>query len=107
MKNHMSLGGTIGAVSAIAFSIAIAGCGSSVAGSTYIDNGGVVQIEFKSDGKAYVSTGPVTNTCSYTQSGKTLTLSCRGDKTTFTVEDDGALSGPPDSFMGRLTKKKK
>jgi hypothetical protein len=81
-------------------------CGSSVAGSTYIDNGGVVQIEFKSDGKAYVSTGPVSNACIYTQNGKTLTLSCNGDKTVFTVDDDGALNGPPNGFLSRLTKKK-
>ena len=106
MKNPIRLGRTIGSVSAVAFSIAIAGCGSSVAGSTYIDNGGVVQIEFKSDGKAYVSTGPVSNTCSYTQSGKTLTLICNGDKSLFTVDDDGALNGPPNGFLSRLTKKK-
>jgi hypothetical protein len=81
-------------------------CGSSVAGSTYIDNGGVVQIEFKSDGKAYVSTGPVSNACTYTQSGKTLTLICNGDKTAFTIDDDGALNGPPNGFLSRLTKKK-
>lgn len=97
---------TLGATLAVLLPLVIAGCGSSVAGSTYIDNGGVVQIEFKSDGKAYVSTGPVSNTCSYTQGGKTLTLICRGDKTVFTVDDDGALNGPPDGFMGRLTKKK-
>jgi hypothetical protein len=83
-----------------------AACGSSVAGSTYIDNGGVVQIEFKSNGKAYVSTGPVSNACTYTQSGKTLTLICNADKTVFTVDEDGALNGPPNSFLGRLTKKK-
>jgi hypothetical protein len=86
--------------------LVLVACGSSVAGSTYIDNGGVVQIEFKSGGKAYVSTGPVSNTCSYTQSGKTLTLNCNGDKTVFAVDDDGALNGPPNGFMGRLTKKK-
>ena len=38
------------------------GCGGNVAGNTYADNGGVVQIEFKSGGKAYMSMGPMTNT---------------------------------------------
>jgi hypothetical protein len=106
MRNLDALRRTIGAISAVALSLVIAGCGSSVAGSTYIDNGGVVQIEFKSGGKAYVSTGPVSNTCTYTESGKTVTLICNGDKSVFTVDDDGALNGPPNGFLSRLTKKK-
>ncbi len=81
------------------------GCGSKVEGNTYEGNGGVVKIEFKSGGKAYVSTGPVTTTCSYSESGKKLTMICEGDTTVFSVEDD-ALNGPPDGFLTRLTKKK-
>ena len=81
------------------------GCDGGVQGNTYVDNGGVVKIEFKSGGKAYVSTGPVTNTCSYEESGKTVTLTCEGDKSVFTVNDD-ALNGPPGGFLSRLTKKK-
>jgi hypothetical protein len=84
----------------------LTGCRGKVEGNTYIDNGGVVQIEFKSGGKAYVSTGPVTNTCSYSESGKTVTLICNGDKTIFTIDGDGALNGPPGGFLARLTKKK-
>jgi hypothetical protein len=106
MKKMMASPRTLPGILAAALSVALASCGTSVAGNTYIDNGGVVQIEFKSGGKAYVSTGPVSNACTYTQSGKTLTLICNGDKTTFTVDDDGALNGPPNGFMGRLTKKK-
>lgn len=83
-----------------------ASCGGKVEGNTYEDNGGVVKVEFKSGGKAYVSTGPVTNTCSYTESGKSVTLVCEGDKSVFTVDDDGALNGPPGGFLSRLTKKK-
>lgn len=82
------------------------GCGGKVEGNTYEDNGGVVKIEFKSGGKAYVSTGPATTTCSYAENGKTVTLTCEGDKTAFTVDDDGALNGPPGGFLTRLTKKK-
>ena len=84
----------------------VSGCGGKVEGNTYAGNGGVVQIEFKSGGKAYVSTGPVSTPCTYTESGKTLTLICEGDKTVFTVDDDGALNGPQGGFLGRLTKKK-
>ena len=79
------------------------GCGGKVEGNTYEDNGGVVKIEFKSGGKAYLSAGPATTTCTYSESGKTVTLICVGDKTVFTVEDDGALSGPPDGLLTRLT----
>ena len=80
--------------------------GASVDGNTYVDNGGVVKIEFKSDGKAYVSTGPVTTTCSYSEKGKTVSLTCEGDQTEFTVDDDGALNGPPGGMLARLTKQK-
>ena len=80
--------------------------GGSVNGNTYVDNGSVVKIEFKSDGKAYVSTGPVTTTCSYTEKGKTVSMTCEGDQTDFTVDDDGALNGPPGGMLARLTKQK-
>jgi hypothetical protein len=81
------------------------GCGSKVEGNSYEGNGGVIKVEFKSGGKAYMSAGPATTTCTYTESGKTVTLTCVGDKTVFTVEDD-SLDGPPDGFLTRLTKKK-
>src|SRR5207237_1992026 len=94
MKNKFTLSNAL--VIAILGTLATAiGCGGKVAGNTYEDNGGVVKIEFKSAGKAYVSTGPVTNTCGYAESGKTVTLTCEGDKTAFTVDDDGALNGTP------------
>ena len=83
------------------------GGGNGVEGNTYADNGSVVKIEFKSGGKAFVSTGPVTNTCTYSQAGKTVTLTCDGDKTDFTVDADGALNGPPGGMLSRLTKQSK
>jgi hypothetical protein len=104
MKRKFSLSNVL-AVSLIGTLGAIAGCGSSVAGSTYEGNGGVVKIEFKSGGKAYVSTGPVTTTCSYSESGKKVSMICEGDTTVFTIEDD-ALNGPPEGMLARLTKKK-
>jgi hypothetical protein len=88
------------------WSVLLTGCGSKVEGNTYVGNGGVVQVEFKSGGKAFVATGPVSTPCTYSESGKTVTLVCEGDKTVFTVDDDGALSGPQGGMLGRLTKKK-
>ena len=93
------------AVSLIGALTALTGCGSGVEGSTYEGNGGVVRVEFKSGGKAYVSTGPVTTPCTYSESGKKLNLVCEGDTTAFSVEDD-ALNGPPDGMLARLNKKK-
>jgi hypothetical protein len=80
--------------------------GGGVEGNNYSGNGGIVKVEFKSGGKAFVSTGPVTTTCTYSQKGKGVTLLCEGDSTEFTVGDDGALSGPQDGMLGRLTKDK-
>jgi hypothetical protein len=82
-------------------------CGeASVEGSTYEGNGGVVKIEFQSSGKASAWMGPVSSPCTYDQSGKTVTLSCQGDKDVFIVNDDGSLSGPPNGMLAHLTKKK-
>lgn len=89
-----------------ALSVIATGCGGKVQGNTYQGNGGVVSIEFRSEGKAFVSTGPVTTSCTYTESGKTVTLICNGDKVTFTIDEDGALNGPSGGFLSRLTKKK-
>ena len=78
-------------------------CGSKVSGHTYHNNGGVVQVEFKSGGRAYVSAGPIVHTCSYSESGKSVSLICNGDTTDFSVQDDGALVGPAAGLMARLT----
>jgi len=104
MKRKFRLSNVL-AVSLIGSLSAMIGCGSKIEGSTYEGNGGVVKIEFKSSGKAYVSTGPVTTTCSYSESGKKVSMVCEGDTTVFTIEDD-ALDGPPDGMLARLTKKK-
>jgi hypothetical protein len=83
------------------------GCGgAAVGGHTYSGNGGIVRVEFKSDGKAFVSTGPISTPCTYSESGKTLALTCEGDKTDFTIDADGALIGPPGGMLARLTKEK-
>ena len=104
MKRKFNLSNMF-AISLIGALAALTGCGSKVEGSAYEGNGGVVKIEFKSGGKAFVSTGPVTTPCTYTETGKKVSLVCEGDTTTFSVEDD-ALNGPPDGMLTRLTKKK-
>ena len=82
------------------------GCGTKVSGHTYAGNGNLVTIEFQSGGKAFASIGPMTSSCTYTQSGKTVTLVCEGDTTVLTIADDGSLNGPPDGMLAHLTKVK-
>jgi hypothetical protein len=45
----------------------------------------------------------MSHTCTYSESARTVTLVCEGNTTNFTVQDDGALAGPPDGLMSRLT----
>lgn len=85
------------------FCMLLNACCSKVCGHTYHNNGGVVQVEFKSGGKAHVSTGPSSRICNYSESGKTVTLICNGDSTSFSVQEDGALVGPAESLMARMT----
>jgi hypothetical protein len=82
------------------------GCSSGVKGHTYAGPGGSVQISFQSDGKAYASLGPMTSNCTYTESGNKITLICEGDTEQLTLGSDGALTGPPDGMLARLTKVK-
>ena len=86
--------------------ISLTSCGGKVQSNTYTGNGGVVVVEFKSGGKAYIATGPVSTPCTYTESGKNVTLVCEGKPLEFTIDDEGSLIGPPDGFVARLTKKK-
>jgi hypothetical protein len=106
LKNRLSSSYALALGLLVLSGAVLIGCGGKLEGTTYAGNGGVVQVEFKSGGKAYVSTGPVSTPCTYTESGKTVTLVCEGDKTIFTMDDDGALNGPQGGMLGRLTKKK-
>jgi hypothetical protein len=96
----------VAAVSVALFCLFAAACGNNVSGHTYAGNGAVVKIEFQSGGKAFASMGPVTSQCTYTQDGKKVTLICEGDTTVLTIDNDGALNGPPEGMLAHLTKTK-
>ena len=81
----------------------LSACGSRVSGHIYHNNGGVVQVEFKTGGKAIVSSGPISHACSYSESGKSVILVCNDNATNFKIQDDGVLVGPPQGLMARLT----
>lgn len=78
-------------------------CGSRVSGHVYHNNGGVVQVEFTSGGKAIVSSGTASHECSYSESGKLVTLVCDDTTTKLVLQEDGVLVGPPRGPMARLT----
>jgi len=80
--------------------------GSTAAGHTYAGADGVVKIEFQSDGKAFLAVGALSTPCTYSEAGKTLTLTCEGEATEFMIGDDGALNGPPAGMFARLSQEK-
>lgn len=94
------------AMAAALVCLGAAGCGNNVSGHTYGAAGGGVTIEFQSGGKAVTSFGPMSSQCTYTQSGKQVSLVCEGDTTVLTIGDDGSLDGPADGMLGHLTKVK-
>ncbi len=87
--------------------LALTGCGSKVRDRTYQsqDHSALVQVEFKSGGKAYVFSGPPAHPCIYRETDTKLALLCDDATTVFSVSEDGVLTGPPDSQMARLTLK--
>ena len=95
------------ALAAVSAVFAASGCSSGVKG-TYSDTMGAVLLELKSGGSANLTFGGQIADCTYTASGKTINLSCKGDAdpTVFTMHDDGSLTGPPGSFMPMLRKQK-
>jgi hypothetical protein len=96
----------LAAAAGVLMCLCAAACGSGVKGHTYAGPGGLVQIDFQSDGKAVASMGGATSNCTYTQSGNKVTLICEGDTEQLTLGSDGTLSGPPDGMLAHLTRTK-
>jgi hypothetical protein len=94
----------VAAASVALMCLGVAGCGNNVSGHTYSGDNGLVKIEFKSGGSATATMGPMSSTCTYTQSGAKVELTCEGDATELTVASDGSLTGPPDGMLAKLTK---
>jgi hypothetical protein len=87
--------------------LAVPACTSGARG-TYSDATGSMVLELKSGSKAnFTYMGDVAD-CSYSMSGKQVTVNCRGSAgtTVFNVHDDGSLSGPPGTFIPVLRRQK-
>lgn len=83
------------------------GCNSGPRG-TYSDTPGSTVLDLKSGGKANLTYMGDVADCTYTTSGKQLTLNCPGTAGTlvFTIHDNDTLTGPPGSFIPALRKQK-
>jgi hypothetical protein len=84
----------------------LAGCFGGVTG-TYAAPNNALTLELKSGGDANITFMGQTAPCKYTVNGSTLSLSCQGQagNMNFTIQKDGSLAGPPDSFFPPLVKK--
>jgi hypothetical protein len=97
--------GWLAAVAAL-LCLGAVGCGNNVKGHTYAAADNSVTIDFQSGGAATVNFAGVPGTCTYTQSGKQVNLTCGGQTEVLTMADDGSLIGGADSPLGHLTKVK-
>ena len=79
--------------------------GSKVEG-TYENAQGNASIEFMPGGKAHFSFHGAGGYGKYKVEGDKLTLFVEDETTVFTINADNSLTGPPDSFLTRLKKKK-
>ena len=89
-----------------ACTLPIAGCSSGPRG-TYSDVLGSTVVDLKAGGKAnFTYMGDVAD-CTYSTSGKQLTLNCQGEAgtTVFTMHDNDTLTGPPGSLIPALRKR--
>jgi hypothetical protein len=70
---------------------------------------GSFKLEFQGQGKCYISGGPMTSECTYTQNGKQTIVKIPDDDEplVLTANADGSLSNPKDAFIPMRFKKKK
>lgn len=84
--------------------ISLTACGSKVKGNTY--EAGLINVSFQSGGKATFGTPGDSESCTYTESGSKITLTCNGESNVFTVDGDGNLDAPAGSLIPKLIKRK-
>jgi hypothetical protein len=95
----------------MATALAALGCGGAVSAGAgplgvYANAEGTASVEFMADGRAHFSLHGLGGICTYTRMDRAVTLTCGGDTTEFIVEDDGSLTGPAESFLTRLTRRR-
>ena len=94
----------IAAMAMVCGCLLLPGCSCDSVPGTYTDSEGVVTVELKSDGKAYVSLGELgTNAGEWEQDGDRIIVKIGDDSTVLTRNDDGSLNGG--IMLGTLKKK--
>jgi hypothetical protein len=85
---------------------AIGSCGSNMEGTYTQPAGGPIALDLRPGGKANFSLMGENYACTYKTKGDKLMLDCtpKGEKITFTIHDDGSLTGS--DFIGILKKSK-
>ncbi len=91
----------------VCLTLAATACGSKVQG-TYSGAGGAFTLDLQSGGKANLTVAGESAPCTYTVSGKSVSLACPGQAgaVVFTIQNDGSLAGPPGTFIPPLQKTK-
>lgn len=79
------------------------GCNGGLEGK-YQDESHLVTIELGPGGKGSFAFGAVSTPATYTVDGNKITIDVKGDKSVFTLNSDGSLSGPPESPFGKFQK---
>jgi hypothetical protein len=88
----------------VSLSFSIIACSSTLNGK-YANGTGMVVIEFNSD-KAFVTMGNMSAEGSYKVDSDKVIIDAEGQQIVLTRNSDGSLSGPKDSWIGRLTKQR-
>lgn len=92
---------------AVAVALAVLGaiaCGGSKVVGHYTNENGSMTLDLKPGGQASMTLLGESKPCTYTTESSQVKVQCEGDEFDFTVQDDGSLTGPPDSMMGALKK---
>lgn len=84
--------------------LATVACGGSKVAGTYSNANGSMVLTLKSDGTGSMSLLGESKPCTYTTAQAQIKVQCDTDEFDFNMQDDGSLTGPPDSLMGPLKK---
>ncbi len=98
------LGKILMAAIVVTVSLSTMACSKTLAGK-YANGSGLIVIEFSSD-KAFVTMGGLTAEGAYKVVGDKVVIEAEGEEIVLMRNSDGSLSGPKDSFIGRLTKQR-
>lgn len=90
---------------ALAGTIALAMTACNSVTGTYTGGNGSISLELKSNGVASLSMMGQATDCTWGQEGTQIKVTCQGETTVFTRQQDGSLAPPAGSLFEPLKKK--